>query len=85
MGKIKTFLNTTTEITNGQRLSICASILGLAGMALYLNDRLLKARLDNIDKDYDIEVLKLVFEKHGVDIQDILDHKGDYLTGYKKL
>lgn len=85
MGKIKTFLNTTTEITHKDRLTICASILGLAGMALYLNDRLLKARLDNIDKDYDIEVLKLVFEKHGVDVQDILDHKADYLTGYKKL
>jgi hypothetical protein len=75
MGKIKTFLNKTTEITNGERLSICVSILGLGGMALYLNDRLLKARLDNIDKDYDIEVLKIVFEKHGVDIQDVLDHK----------
>lgn len=85
MGKIKTFLNTTTEITHKDRLTICASILGLAGMALYLNDRLLKARLENIDKDYDMDVLKLVFEKHGVDIQDILDHKGDYLTGYKKL
>lgn len=85
MGKIKTFLNTTTEITHKDRLTICASILGLAGIGLYLNDRLLKARLENIDKDYDIEVLKLVFEKHGVDIQDILDHKGDYLTGYKKL
>lgn len=85
MGKIKTFLNKTTEITNGQRLSICVSILGLAGMALYLNDRLLKARLDNIDKDYDIEVLKIVFEKHGVDIQDVLDHKEAYLTGNKSL
>lgn len=85
MGKIKAFLNTTTEITHKDRLTICASILGLAGIGLYLNDRLLKARLDNIDKDYDIEVLKLVFEKHGVDIQDILDHKEDYLTGYKKL
>lgn len=85
MGKIKTFLNKTTEITNGQRLSICVSILGLTGMALYLNDRLLKARLDNIDKDYDIEVLKVVFEKHGVDIQDVLDHKEAYLTGRKKL
>lgn len=85
MGKIRTFLNTTTEITHGQRLSICASILGLTGMALYLNDRLLKARLDNIDKDYDIEVLKIVFEKHGVDIQDVLDHKDLYLSGEKKL
>ena len=85
MGKIRTFLNKTTEITNGQRLSICVSILGLTGMALYLNDRLLKARLDNIDKDYDIEVLKLVFEKHGVDIDDILYHKEAYLTGRKKL
>lgn len=85
MGKIRTFLNTTTEITNKDRLTICASILGLAGMALYLNDRLLKARLDNIDKDYDIEVLKIVFEKHGVDIQDVLDHKEAYLTGNKKL
>lgn len=85
MGKIKTFLNTTTEITHKDRLTICASILGLAGIALYLNDRLLKARLDNIDKDYDIEVLKLVFEKHGVDIQDVLDHTEAYLTGNKKL
>ena len=85
MGKIKAFLNTTTEITHKDRLTICASILGLAGIGLYLNDRLLKARLDNIDKDYDMEVLKLVFEKHGVDIQDILDHKEDYLTGNKKL
>ena len=85
MGKIKTFLNKTTEITNGQRLSIAISILGLTGMSLYLNDKLLKARLDNIDKDYDMEVLKIVFEKHGVDIQDVLDHKEAYLTGRKKL
>ena len=85
MGKIKTFLNKTTEITNGQRLSIAVGILGLTGMALYLNDKLLQARLDNIDKDYDIEVLKVVFEKHGVDIQDVLDHKEAYLTGRKKL
>ena len=85
MGKIKTFLNTTTEITHKDRLTVCASILGLAGIALYLNDRLLKARLENIDKDYDMDVLKFVFEKHGVDVQDILDHKEDYFTGYKKL
>ena len=85
MGKIKTFLNKTTEITNGERLKILASILGLAGIALYLNDRLLKARLENIDKDYDMEVLKLVFEKHGVDIQDVLDHNEEYLTGDKRL
>lgn len=85
MGRIKTFLNKTTEITNGERLKIFASILGLAGIALYLNDRLLKARLENIDKDYDMEVLKLVFEKHGVDIQDVLDHNEEYLTGDKRL
>jgi hypothetical protein len=85
MGKIRTFLNKTTEITHKDRLTVCASILGLAGIALYLNDRLCRARLDNIDKDYDIEVLKLVFEKHGVDIQDVLDHTEDYLTGNKKL
>lgn len=85
MGKIKAFLNTTTEITHKDRLSICASILGLAAIGLYLNDRLLKARLDNIDKDYDIRVLKSVFERNGVDVQDILDHKEAYLNGYKKL
>lgn len=66
MGKIKRFLNTTTEITNGERLTICAGILCLTGMALYLNDKLLKARLDNIDKDYDIAVLENALEEHGV-------------------
>ena len=85
MGKIKAFLNKTTEITNGQRLSVCVSILGLTGMALYLNDRLLKARLDNIDKDYDMEVLKIVFKEYGVDIEDVLYHKEAYLTGKKSL
>ena len=85
MEKIKAFLNTTTEITHKDRLAICASILGLAGIGLCLNYKWLKARLDNIDKDYDIRVLKSVFERNGVDVQDILDHKEDYLTGHKKL
>ncbi len=85
MNKIKAFLNKKSEITNGQRLQICASILGLTAMGLYLNDRLLKSRLETIDKEYDLEVLRQILAKHGIEMDEVLENKHLYLTEEKSL
>ena len=85
MGKIKSFLNQTSEITNGQRLQICVSILGLAGIGLYLNNKLLKARLDNIDKDYNLEVLRIILAKHDIEMDEVLENADKYISGEAEL
>ncbi len=85
MGKIKSFLNKTTEITNGQRLQICASVLGLTAIGLYLNNKLVKSRLETIDKEYDLEVLRQILAKHGIEMDEVLENKHQYLTDEKRL
>ncbi len=85
MNKIKSFLNQTSEITNGQRLQICIGILGLTGIGLYLNNKLLKARLDNIDKDYNLEVLRIILGKHGIEMDEVLENADKYISGEVEL
>lgn len=73
MSKIKEFLNDTTEISNGDRVIIVASTLGLMAMAHVLNYKLFRSRLDNLDKDEKIHKLETKLEVEKTLCQDDTD------------
>ena len=62
MKKIRNFLNRTSEITHGDRLSALIGISILMGIGFYLNDALFKSRIEVIDKD--VEIMNLESRLH---------------------
>lgn len=59
MNKIENFLNQTYGITNKERFIAIGCTLFLTVTAEVLNYKLFKSRMDNIDKDHEIDKLKL--------------------------
>ena len=62
MKKIINFLNQTSEITHGDRLSALIGISILMGMGCYLNNALFKSRMEVIDKN--VEIMNLESQLH---------------------
>lgn len=58
MKKILNFLNKTSEIKNGDRLTIVVNTAILMGVGFYLNKKLYETRIENIDKDVIIDGLE---------------------------
>ena len=62
MKKIINFLNQTSEITHGDRLTALIGISILMGMGCYLNNTLFKSRMEVIDKN--VEIMNLESQLH---------------------
>jgi len=58
MKKVKEFLNTTSEISNGKRLCIMECTLGLMAIGMIRNYQCTKAEHDGCLKDMTINALK---------------------------
>ena len=76
MKKFRNFLNQTSEITNGQRLSIMLCTLGLMGIGYWRNYAASKAEMKNIDlemekEDLEIELNNLKNRLMGESIEDL--------------
>ena len=76
MIKFRNFLNQTSEITNGQRLSIMLCTLGLMGIGYWRNYAASKAEMKNIDlemekEDLEIELNNLKNRLMGESIEDL--------------
>ena len=76
MIKFRNFLNQTSEITNGQRLSIMLCTLGLMGIGYWRNYAASKAEMKNIDlemekEDLEIELNILKNRLMGKSIEDL--------------
>ena len=76
MKKFRSFLNQTSEITNGQRLSIMLCTLGLMGIGYWRNYAASKAEMKNIDlemekEDLEIELNILKNRLMGKSIEDL--------------
>ena len=76
MKKFRNFLNQTSEITNGQRLSIMLCTLGLMGIGYWRNYAASKAEMKNIDlemekEDLEIELNILKNRLMGKSIEDL--------------
>ena len=59
MKKFRNFLNQTSEITNGQRLTIVLCTLGLMGIGYWRNYAAFKAESKNIDLEMEKEDLEI--------------------------
>ena len=59
MKKFRNFLNQTSEITNGQRLTIMACTLALMGIGYWRNYAAFKAEMKNIDLEMEKEDLEI--------------------------
>ena len=59
MKKFRNFLNQTSEITNGQRLSIMLCIFGLVGISYWKTYAAFKAEMKNIDLEMEKEDLEI--------------------------
>ena len=73
MKKFRSFLNQTSEITNGQRLSIMLGTLGLMGIGYWRNYAAFKAEMKNIDLEWKLENIKGKLEDKGFSKEDIKD------------
>ena len=76
MKKFRSFLNQTSEITNGQRLTIVLCTLGLMGIGYWRNNAAFKAEMKNIDlemekEDLEIELNILKNRLMGKSIEDL--------------
>mgnify|MGYP003480816713 FL=1 len=59
MKKFRSFLNQTSEITNGDRLKIMVCTLALMGIGYWRNYAAFKAEMKNIDKEKEKEDLEI--------------------------
>ena len=76
MKKFRNFLNQTSEITNGQRLTIVSCTLALMGICYWRNYAAFKAEMKNIDlemekEDLEIELNNLKNSLMGKSIKDL--------------
>ena len=73
MKKFRNFLNQTSEITNGQRLTIMACTLALMGIGYWRNYAAFKAESKNIALEWKLEHIKGKLEDKGFSKEDIKD------------
>ena len=73
MKKFRNFLNQTSEITNGQRLTIVACTLALMGISYWRNYAAFKAEMENIDLEWKLEHIKGKLEDKGFSKEEIED------------
>ena len=59
MKKFRNFLNQTSEITNGQRLTIVLCTLGLMGIGYWRNHAAFKAEMEKEDLEIEKENLEI--------------------------
>ena len=90
MKKFRSFLSQTSEITNGQRLTIIVGTLGLMGIAYWRNYAPYKDEMKNIDlemekEDLEIELdnLKNRLKEKSIEIQiNLSNQKRDSNVSY---
>ena len=73
MKKFRNFLNQTSEITNGQILTIMACTLALMGIGYWRNHAAFKAEMANIELEWKLEHIKGKLEDKGFSKEDIED------------
>ncbi len=73
MKKFRSFLNQTSEITNGQRLNVILCTLGLMSICYWRNHAAFKAEMKNIDLEWKLENIKGKLEDKGFSKEDIKD------------
>ena len=73
MKKFRSFLNQTSEITNGQRLSIMLCTLGLMGIGYWRNYAAFKAESKNIALEWKLDHIKWKLEDKGFSKEEIED------------
>ena len=73
MKKFRSFLNQTSEITNGQRLRIMVCTLGLMGIGYWINQAAFKAEMENIRLEWKLEHIKGKLEDKGFSQEEIED------------
>ena len=73
MKKFRNFLNQTSEITNGQRLSIMLCTLGLMGIGYWRNYAAFKAESKNIALEWKLDHIKSKLEDKGFSQEEIED------------
>ena len=78
MKKFRNFLNQTSEITNGQRLSIMLCIFGLVGISYWKTYAAYKAEMKNIDLEWKLEHIKGKLEDKGFSKEDIENLERDF-------
>ena len=73
MKKFRSFLNQTSEITNGQRLTIVGCTLALMGISYWRNYAAFKAEMKNIELEWKLEHIKGKLEDKGFSQEEIED------------
>ena len=73
MKKFRNFLNQTSEITNGQRLTIVGCTLALMGIIYWRNYAAYKAEMKNIELEWKLEHIKGKLEDKGFSQEEIED------------
>ena len=73
MKKFRSFLNQTSEITNGERLNVMLCIFGLVGIGYWKTYAAFKAEMKNIDLEWQLENIKGKLEDKGFSKEDIKD------------
>ena len=73
MKKFRSFLNQTSEITNGDRLKIMVCTLALMGIGYWRNHAAFKAEMKNIELDWKLEHMKWKLEDKGFSKEEIED------------
>ena len=73
MKKFRNFLNQTSEITNGQRLTIVLCTLGLIGIGYWKNNATFKAEMENIELEWKLGHIKGKLEDKGFSKEEIED------------
>ena len=73
MKKFRSFLNQTSEITNGERLTIMACTLALMGIGYWRNHAAFKAEMANIELEWKLEHIKGKLEDKGFSQEEIED------------
>ena len=71
MKKFRSFLNQTSEITNGQRLTIMVCTLGLMGIGYWRNYAAYKAEMENINLEIKLVNMKCKLREQGFSEEDI--------------
>ena len=73
MKKFRNFLNQTSEITNGQRLTIVACTLALMGIGYWRNYAAFKAEMENVKLEWKLGHIKGKLEDKGFSKEEIED------------
>ena len=73
MKKFRSFLNQTSEITNGQRLTIVGCTLALMGISYWRNYAAFKAEMKNIELEWKLDHIKWKLEDKGFSQEEIED------------